>query len=296
MHILPNPILALTAAAVFLVAASACPAGPADGVEADLVQASLLADADAAIPGKAFTLGIRLKMKPHWHTYWINPGESGDPTRVKVSGPAGFTFGAVQWPLPSQIAAPGGTSYGYEDEVLLLLPVTVAKDAVIGGKATIDADVSWLVCKEACIPGKAKLSITLPVQSEAKPANRELFETWQKRLPIAQDQPSAGAALAGVEQANGADGAPQPALAVRWSRAPRKVEFFPVSTRAVAVEDVVVRHDGQATRIEFKPTVYKPEQVPGGRVDGVLVYEDADGRRHGLTVPVRVAAAAAERK
>src|SRR5437870_4465220 len=60
---------------------------------ADLVKASLLADVEAAAPGSSFHLGVLLKMKEHWHTYWVNPGESGNATEIRPTGPAGFTFG-----------------------------------------------------------------------------------------------------------------------------------------------------------------------------------------------------------
>src|SRR5688572_9878405 len=149
------------AAVVVLVFVAAVSSATPAAADTDSVQATLLADADAAAPGREFTLGVRLKMKPRWHTYWVNPGEYGTPTRVKLTGPAGFEFGAVQWPLPTKIDAPGGVSYGYEDEVLLLVPVKVSKDVPAGGSATLDADVSWLSCKEECVPGKAKLTVTL---------------------------------------------------------------------------------------------------------------------------------------
>ena len=257
--------------------------------DTDSVQATLLADIDAATPGRQFTLGVRLKMKPHWHTYWVNPGEYGTPTRIKLTGPTGFEFGPVQWPLPTKIAAPGGVSYGYEDEVLLLVPVKVSKDVPAGGSATLEADVSWLACKEECVPGKAKLTVALPVRTEGKPANRELFNAWRQRLPISRDPSPATEALAAVEQSPGGDGSPQPALKVRWKQTPKKVEWFPISTKAVAIEDVVVRHDGQQTQITYKPTIFKPAEIPGGRVEGVLVYEDAQGNRRGISAPVTVA-------
>jgi DsbC/DsbD-like thiol-disulfide interchange protein len=256
--------------------------------DTDAVQATVLADVEAATPGREFTLGVRLKMKPHWHTYWVNPGEYGTPTRVKLTGPAGFEFGEIQWPLPTKIEAPGGISYGYEDEVLLLVPVKVSKDVPAGANVALSADVSWLACKETCVPGKAKLTISLPVRGEGKPANRDLFDAWQARLPVRPD-PARSDALPTVEQPSNADGSPRPALAVRWKRAPAKVEWFPVSTKAVAIEDVVVRHDGQQTQISYKPTVFKPDQIPGGRVDGVLVYEDAEGNRRGVSAAVTVA-------
>src|SRR5688500_6081524 len=138
---------AVAVALVFIVAAALCRAESVEQgdveADADLVKASLLADAAAVAPGTSFTLGVRLKMKPHWHTYWVNPGEAGDATKVSLMGPAGFEFGEVRWPLPSKIEAPGGIAYGYEDEVLLLVPVTVARDVPAGGVADIAADVSW---------------------------------------------------------------------------------------------------------------------------------------------------------
>jgi hypothetical protein len=113
-----------------------------------------------------------------------------------------------------------------------------------------------------------------------------LFDTWQRRLP-ASDAATSGV-LSKIEQSSAPGGKVPSVLAVSWTEAPRKVEWFPIATRAVAVDNVVVHHDGRNTRIEFKPTVYKPEQLPGGRVDSVLVYEDAAGVLRGISVPIAV--------
>ena len=278
----------------FLLGACVVRAGGAQsagGANEGLVQATLHADADALTPGGTVTLGVRMKLKPHWHTYWINPGEAGDATKIKLTGPAGMTFGDIQWPLPSKIDAPGGFAYGYEDDVLLMVPVTLAADApAAAGDVRIDADVSWLVCKEECIKGGAKLSVSLPVSASAgEPADRELFEAWRARLPVAADDQAVAGVLEKVEQPAAAGAGNRPAqLLVKWKKAPEKVEWFPVATRAVGIDNVKVSHEGQATRIDFEPTVYKPEGVPGGRVDGVLVFEDAGGKRVGVSAPVVV--------
>lgn len=261
-------------------------AAEADGAEeADLVKASLVADADALTPGGTVTLGVRLTMKPHWHTYWINPGESGDATQIKLTGPAGMTVGDIHWPLPSRIDAPGGVSFGYENEVLLMVPVTLPADTSAKGEVAIKADVSWLVCKEECLKGGAKLEIKLPVSASAgQPANRELFERWRARLPLAADDPALAKTVEKVEQ----PGDSGTRLLVKWKQAPRKVEWFPVATRAVAIDNVKVSQQGPVTQISFEPTIYKPDGVPGGRVDSVLVFEDADGKRVGVAAPVTV--------
>lgn len=245
----------------------------------DLVKATLVADTDAVAPGASFTLGVRFTIKPHWHIYWKNPGEAGDATRVKLSGPAGLAFGAVQFPLPTKIEADGGVTYGYENEVMLLVPVTVSKDLAAGAAATIQAELTWQSCKDTCIDGSAKVTLDLPVARAQGAANRELFETWRGRMPAAQG----GEAIAKIEQEKPTE------VTVHWKQAPAgKVDWYPVSTEAVAIENVVVAQQGNRTTIRFKPTVYKPADVPEGRVQGVLVFEDGAGRRHGVELPVTV--------
>jgi DsbC/DsbD-like thiol-disulfide interchange protein len=250
------------------------------------VQATLLPSVDAAVPGQEFLLGVRMKLKPHWHTYWINPGESGAATKVVMSGPAGFEFGEIQWPLPTRIEIDGGVTYGYEDEVLLLIPVKAPKELGTTGNVTLTADASWLVCKESCIEGNAKLSIKLPIAAQSKPANAELFEKWRAQLPMPKEK--GPEVMSKVEEAVAADGSPWHALEIQWRAAPRKVEWFPIATDAVAIENVKTDHQGGLTKIRYKSTVYKADQVPRGQLDSVVVYEDAKGQRRGVVVPVRV--------
>ena len=65
-----------------------------------LVQAELLANTTAIVPGKPFVAGVRLRMVPGWHTYWKFPGDAGLPTEIKWDLPAGWEVGAIQWPTP----------------------------------------------------------------------------------------------------------------------------------------------------------------------------------------------------
>jgi hypothetical protein len=177
--------------------------------------------------------------------------------------------------------------------VLLIVPVTVAKGASAGGTARIEAELEWLSCKgDTCIEGAAKPSIELPVRGESAPANRPLFDAARRQLPVAADQPPAAVAVKRIEQVAEAGGAPQPRFVVEWKGpAPAKVQWFPVATDAVAIGEVAVEPAGpNATAVRFKPTVYNAAEIPGNKVDGVLVYEGADGRRQGVAAPVRVPA------
>lgn len=139
--------------------------GPVDTGE---VEAELVADVAAIRPGQEFQLALRLKMEPHWHVYWINPGDTGLVPEVSWSLPEGFEVGELEFPVPHRIPTPPLVSYGYEDEIFLLAKVKAPESLAVGETVRIDGDASWLVCKEACIPGDAKLGLELPVSESGE--------------------------------------------------------------------------------------------------------------------------------
>lgn len=143
----------------------------------------LLLAADTVQPGATVLVGIQLEMESGWHTYWRNPGESGQATEIKWKLPAGVTAGETQWPVPEKLPPAEVTTYGYEDKTVLIVPLTIASN-VLAGPLEISAKVSWLECKEACIPGNTTAQATLIVGNETKvSANATLIADWQKKLP-----------------------------------------------------------------------------------------------------------------
>ncbi|HSU86989.1 MAG TPA: protein-disulfide reductase DsbD domain-containing protein [Chthoniobacterales bacterium] len=148
-----------------------------------LVEAKLLADTTAVVPGQPFTAGLLLKMAPGWHTYWQFPGDAGIPTEIKWNLPPGWKTGPIQWPVPLKLSEPGGIQiYGYHDQVLLMVALT--PPAEIAERAVkLSAAVDWLVCEKVCIPGSAQVQLDLPVGGQATPANTDLFTRYRDRLP-----------------------------------------------------------------------------------------------------------------
>src|SRR5947208_1943768 len=148
------------------------------------VQAELLADVSAIQAGKSFTVGVRLSIRPGWHVYWKNPGDSGIATAVEFTLPEGFAAGEIQYPVPQRFTQTGGiVNYGYEDEVILLATIT-PPEQLPSKNVHLAAKANWLVCQEECIPGEAELAIDLPVAVSAKAANADVFEKWTRRLPV----------------------------------------------------------------------------------------------------------------
>lgn len=151
----------------------------------ELVHADLVADVTATVPGKPFTVGLRLVMAPNWHTYWKFPGDAGIPTEIKWKLPEGWKAGEIQWPIPLRLVEPGDIQiYGYHDEVLLLQEI-IPPASVQGPAIELPAEASWLVCEKICIPGSANVKLSLPVSDRSTPANDELFVKYRRSLPQA---------------------------------------------------------------------------------------------------------------
>src|SRR6476646_6296104 len=148
-----------------------------------LVKAELLADANAVVPGKPFTVGLLLRMAPGWHTYWKFSGDAGLPTEMKWKLPPGWKVGDIQWPIPLKTIDPGDIeTYGYENEVLLIQEIT-PPPKLDDSSAKLSAEANWLVCEKICIPGSATLQLDLPVASTSQPANTDVFARYRRLLP-----------------------------------------------------------------------------------------------------------------
>jgi len=160
-----------------LLAASAF-AGP---VKTPQVEAELVAERDALVPGEPIAVALRLAAIPGWHTYWRNPGDSGEPTRIEWRLPPGFAAGEIEWPVPVRIPVGPLMNFGYKGEVLLLARLVPPADLAAGKPVTLRAKAFWLVCEVQCLQQDAELSLILPVARKARTDPR-----WGKPIAAAR--------------------------------------------------------------------------------------------------------------
>jgi thiol:disulfide interchange protein/DsbC/DsbD-like thiol-disulfide interchange protein len=136
------------------------------------VQATLVAADQSVQPGRAVTVALRLAHEAHWHSYWINPG-TGYKTSLAWKLPPGWKASDIQWPTPQVVRDTTGmiTGNGYEGVIYLPVTLTPPDDLKPGDTVTLAAEAKWLMCAEVCIPGKASVSVTLPIRAEAPVAD-----------------------------------------------------------------------------------------------------------------------------
>jgi DsbC/DsbD-like thiol-disulfide interchange protein len=272
-------------AALLLCAASA----QAEGVPIPHGTLQLMARNQWIAAGHTLDLGLRFQLEKGWHIYWINPGDSGEPPHVEWQLPAGLTAGSMEWPTPRRLETSSIVDYGYEDAVLLIVPMHAEARLAAQQAARLGAEVRLLVCShEMCIPGKAELSLTLPIKSQPPPPEArnqdaqtiELFTAARRSLP----RPAPGNWRFSV-----ADASDSFVLRANLGHRITRAIFFPLAESQIenaAPQKLLPVATG------FRLTLRKSEQFlkPIERLKGVLVLS-AD-RSYLIDVPLSKSGAA----
>lgn len=248
---------------------------------------SLIADVREIRPGAPFTIGVLLRMDTGWHTYWRNPGESGLPTELNWTLPAGFTVGPTAWPLPEKKVEEGDLlTFAYTDEVMLLVPVTPPGDLVPGTTASFRVDANWLECERTCVPGEGNATLVLPVRdTEPVPTHASVFSRYRARIPVTAGPAAPVQFRATVQEkaitlrVSAADGGK---AVINASSLP---DLFPYPVEGITTGRTTVVMDGSDAVITLPLT--RSADVPQPRhVQGALVYRTRDGVMHGLEISV----------
>jgi thiol:disulfide interchange protein/DsbC/DsbD-like thiol-disulfide interchange protein len=255
----------LAAALISLVALTLPAAAQMPGAPKNVL-ASLHSSRAAVAPGETFTIVLRQAIREHWHTYWVNPGDSGEPTELTWRDtPAGWNIGAIQWPVPDAIPFAMLVNYGYSNEVLFPIDVTVPANARVGESVTLTADGYWLVCSDVCIPEEGVVTLTVQVAAQGRDDPE-----WAPRIAnAAANIPREQDAITSRITA----GAPaRLSVALPNAESIRNPRFFPFS------RDVMQAAAAQSPRVgpggvSFSLTPGVADNLGQGSLGGVVAYE-----------------------
>jgi thiol:disulfide interchange protein/DsbC/DsbD-like thiol-disulfide interchange protein len=249
------------------------------------VKARLVSEASAIAPGQSIWVALELNIRDGWHTYWRNPGDSGQATTLKWQLPPGFTAGDIVWTAPHRFEIPPLVNYGYAKHAVHLVQITAPKDLKTGTPVTLSAKAGWLVCSDVCIPEDADLQLKLPASAEAgavDPTDAALFTAARGELPSAQ--------LAATT-ARIAGGRLIVTLGKEWGATLAQIkslEFFPYDEGGIeyAAPQTLTRGKGSLD-LAMKLGDQPPK---AGTVRGVLLATEQNGR-DSVVVPMEISAA-----
>jgi thiol:disulfide interchange protein DsbD len=248
------------------------------------VKARMVSEVSAIAPGQSFWVALELNIRDGWHTYWRNPGDSGQATSIKWQLPPGFTAGDIVWATPHRFELPPLVNYGYAKHAVHLVNITAPRDLKAGAPAVLSGKASWLVCSDVCIPEDADLQLKLPVNGEAggvDPADAALFTEARGELP----SPQFAATTARVQ-----NGQLVISLGKEWGATLPQITslaFFPY-------DDGGIEYAAPQTMTRGKDSVElalklgdRPPQ--SGTIRGVLMATEQSGS-DSVTVPMEIAA------
>ena len=95
---------------------------------------------------------LQIDLKPGWKTYWRDPGDTGVPPKISVTG---ASLASVAYPMPRRFDEAGTVWNGYEAPVSFAVSLKVAG----GDTKEIGAEIFLGICQSICIPLQAHLKL-----------------------------------------------------------------------------------------------------------------------------------------
>ena len=72
-------------------------------VKAQHLTVEMVSLGPAIAPGGTQVVGLVFSIDEHWHVYWVNAGDSGEPPHIAWTLPAGISAGPMQFPIPERL-------------------------------------------------------------------------------------------------------------------------------------------------------------------------------------------------
>ena len=139
-------------------------------------------------------LGYKFVFTPGWHTYWVNPGDSGGPPTFTSTISNGWKINPNLWPGPQTIEYPPLMTYGYENEVVFPFKLDITD---LDDKET-DINIKFLVCDDICVPEEANLKLILKNRILNVEERPDELKKWINLVPI-RAPPDLNVSLRGYE-------------------------------------------------------------------------------------------------
>jgi len=262
-----NNALAAILLGLLIIAHSDANSAP---VSTDNVTAQIISEHTSLTPGKTAWVALQLDIRDGWHTYWRNPGDSGQATSIDWVLPDGVIAGEINWPYPERQHVGPVANYGYHGTVLHLIKLELDPEMALGEPIKLIAKAKWLVCKEECIPERATLELTVKTSETplVDPQHFAAFSDARESLPTIIEVQS-GYQYSGSTQNVRFEFSPAPELVNAES-----IEYFPYDWGVIQApaQQQLIQDDAF-----IAISTLKGDLSFSTPLSGVLVVKQADG-------------------
>lgn len=156
-------------------------AATSQAYESEPLVAHIITAQDGIAPDvKTITAGLHLKLGEDWKTYWKSPGEVGIPPKITWNGSQNVSDVQFHWPAPIRFRAFGIENFGYKDEVVFPLTVTLENP---GAPVDLKAAVTTLICSDICVPVEFSLDLSLTQGTGRDQDSARLINAFLSRVP-----------------------------------------------------------------------------------------------------------------
>ncbi len=129
---------------------------------------------------KELLIGLEYEMDPGWKTYWKSPGDGGFAQNISWENSSNINNLEVLWPTPEKFQILGLTSLGYQNNVIFPLKLEITDESQ---DTFVNLQVNFLICKEICIPGDARVFLEIPAGNTELTDNLFIVERSLSFLP-----------------------------------------------------------------------------------------------------------------
>lgn len=127
-----------------------------------------------------FDVLVKIEPQNNWHIYWDNPGDAGLPTQISWKLPDNVKVMELGHSAPKKYDADGLILYGYGESAYWRYRFIQNKNK--GGKKqlSLQAKISWLACKEECVPETVLIKLDIPLVEKKEQSHPSQF--WQDEV------------------------------------------------------------------------------------------------------------------
>jgi DsbC/DsbD-like thiol-disulfide interchange protein len=220
-------------------------------------------------------VGVLFQLDEGWHIYWQNPGDSGEPPKIQWKLPPYWRASEIRWPRPILLGEGSVRDYGYEGQVVLMTMLQLPYP--VTSPVELSATVKYVVCREICIPGKAEVTLAVPVSKVPNIEKREWTALFRKSLAEVPEPAPPEWKVSAISKGAIFE------LTFR-SGAAQEMRFFPLQPGVIEnAAPQTLSSDKNGLRLTLK----KSEQLtkPVSTLRGVIVLDQ--DRAYEIAVPVK---------